>query len=343
MATHSSLTTADVQALAPAEGFGAVGIAPIDADLRSERFEAWLAAGYHADMGYLVRHAPQRREPAGLLDGARSVICLALSYRAAEDLSGDASIARYARGRDYHKVLKKRAARLMDRLREIDPEFEGREFVDVGPIAERSLAAAAGLGWIGRNGCLIAPGLGSYVVLCEIVCNVALEADAPPAGHCGDCDACVRACPTGALLGDGLLDARRCRSYLTIEHRGEIEAFLWPRMGDCVFGCDVCQDVCPHNKDAPAGDPELLRPREALGGLSIERLLTWSDADWDAATRGSAMRRARCEMFVRNAVLAAGNSARRELIEPLQQLARRQPNLAAVADWAVRQLGPQGA
>ncbi len=293
-----------IKAMAREAGFAAVGIASPRAALKADTFARWIEQGDHADMAYMARDVATRHHPASLVAGARSVISLAVSYAPAEPLAGDAFVARYARGRDYHRVLKKRAHRLMDRLREIEPSFEGRAFVDAGPIAERSLAAAAGIGWIGRNGCLIVPRLGSYVVLCEIVFNLSLAADEPVPSDCGDCDRCVQACPTGALQADGLVDARRCRSYLTIEHRGEIVPELQSMMGNCVFGCDVCQEVCPHNQDAPPGDPELATPREGVGDLSIDDILNWSQADWDAATRGSAMRRATYEMWLRNARLA---------------------------------------
>ena len=296
---------ATVKSLATEAGFSAVGIASPQADLKTDAFARWLREGFHAEMAYMGRDVATRHRPEALVAGARSVICLAVSYAPTEELTGDGSIARYARGRDYHRACKKRAHRLMDRIRDIEPSLEGRAFVDAGPIAERSLAAAAGVGWIGRNGCLIVPGLGSYVVLCEIVCNLRLQFDEPIAPQCGDCDACVRACPTGALRADGLVDARRCRSYLTIEHRGEIDAEFASLMGTCVFGCDVCQEACPHNQDIPAGDDELARPRDVLRELSIADVLNWTEADWDAATRGSAMRRATYEMWVRNARLVA--------------------------------------
>lgn len=297
--------TATVKALARREGFARVGIAPIDADLNSQRFDRWLAEGMGAEMAYMARNVEKRHRPEKLVDGARSVICLAVSYAPAAETLGDAFIARYARGRDYHKLLKKRCHRLMDRIGALEPSFDGRAFVDAAPVAERALAAAAGIGWIGKNGCLIAPGLGSYVVLCEIVSNLPLAPDEPVAAQCGDCDACIGACPTGALVGDGMLDARRCRSYLTIEHRGEIDRELWPLMDACVFGCDDCQAVCPHNRDLPPGDDDLARLRDAIEGLTIGDVLDWSADDWDAATRGSAMRRATHEMFLRNAALAA--------------------------------------
>jgi len=302
MSGQASLTDT-VKALALEAGFARVGIAPADADLKAEPFEQWLAAGHHGEMTYLARDVAQRHRPVALVEAALSVICLAVGYAPAEELPTDAFIARYARGRDYHKLLKKRAHHLMDRLREIEPSFDGRAFVDAGPVAERSLAAAAGLGWIGKNGCLVVPDLGSYVVLCEIVCNLPLQADQPLTPQCGDCNACVRACPTRALLGDGLMDARRCRSYLTIEHRDAIPDDLQPLMGNCLFGCDDCQAVCPHNKDVPAGDPELSQPRDGLRELSINRVRKWTEPDWDAATRGSGLRRATLEMFHRNAAV----------------------------------------
>lgn len=298
---------AAIKSLAQDAGFMAVGIASTQADLKADAFARWIEKGFHAGMAYMARDVATRHRPTSLMDGARSVICLAVSYAPTEDLAGGAFIARYARGRDYHRVLKKRAHRLMDCIREIEPGFEGRAFVDAGPIAERSLAAAAGLGWIGRNGCLIVPGLGSYVVLCEVVCNLSLPADEPVASRCGDCDKCIQACPTGALHADGLLDARRCRSYLTIEHRGEIDPKVGSLMGNCVFGCDVCQEVCPQNRSAPPGDAEITGPRDALRELSAHRVLDWTEADWDAATRGSTMRRATYEMWVRNARMCRGN------------------------------------
>ena len=300
--------TAEVKKLAMDAGFARVGIASVDANLHAERFRAWLASGYHADMAYMGRNVEKRLAPALLVDGARSVICLAVGYAGQDRPAGGVLVARYARGRDYHKVLKKRCRRLMDQIRGIAGEFEGRAFVDSGPVAERALAAAAGLGWIGRNGCLVVPGLGSYVLLCEIVCNLSLVPDGPIASQCEDCGACVSACPTGAIMEEGLVDCRRCISYLTIENRGEIAPDLRPLMGPRVFGCDTCQEACPHNRDLPAGDPELAATGQPLGGASIAEILTWRPDDWDRATRGSSTRRATYEMFLRNARIAAANT-----------------------------------
>lgn len=247
-------------------------------------------------------------------------------------------VAHYARGRDYHKVLKKRCHRLAGAIRDVAPEFEGRCFVDTAPLMERGLARLAGLGWIGRNGCLIVPGLGSYVLLAEIVCNLHLVPDEPTEAGCGDCRLCVEACPTGACSGEVLVDARKCLSYLTVEHRGEIAPPYRAAMGARVFGCDTCQVVCPHNRDLPAGDADLLDGREPLGGATLAEMLDWTEPDWDAATRGCATRRAKLEQMLRNVAIAAGNSADITLIEPLRRLRDRHPDLTGSADWALDRL-----
>ena len=362
--------TAAVKAIAREEGFARVGVTSADVSFDQSAYRNWLAGGCHGDMAYLARNVDKRHNPGRLVDGAGSIVCLAVGYAPSAPATGDAFIARYARGRDYHKVLKQRCRRVMDRLREIAPSFEGRAFVDAAPIAERSLAAAGGVGWIGRNGCLIVGELGSYVVLCEIICNLPLAADQPCRQDCGDCRLCVDACPTGALLGDGLLDARRCRSYLTIEHRRAIDPALWPMMGSCVFGCDTCQVVCPHNQASPPGDEELTCPEpveracpepveracpelveracpelveragpgDAAAEPALADVLGWSADDWDAATQGSAMRRATHAMFLRNAVLAAGNSGDEGLIDALIALQAGRADLADEVAWALRRI-----
>ncbi|MBT3202309.1 MAG: tRNA epoxyqueuosine(34) reductase QueG, partial [Phycisphaerales bacterium] len=246
----------------------------------------------------------KRNRPSLLVPGAASVLVLAVSYAPGGDDSAPSEpgyIARFARGRDYHKVLKRRCITLMDRLRQIAPDFDGRAFVDTAPVMERSLAAASGLGWIGRNGCLIAGELGSYVLLCEIISNLPLTPGQPVESACGDCDACIRACPSGALGSDGLVDSRKCLSYLTIEHRGDINDGLL-RANRGLYGCDLCQEVCPHNRGLRAGDPELT----SWSGPEIEldAVASWTSDDWDQATRGRAIRRAKYEMFLRNAAAA---------------------------------------
>ena len=338
-----------VKDLARQCGFDLVGIAPPTPCAAAPALRQWLGRRWHASMAYMEANLDKRCTPSELVPGARSVICLAVSYAPAAGQPDDAvAVARYARGRDYHKVLKRRCHKLMDRIRAIRPDFAGRAFVDTAPVMERALARRGGLGVIGLNGCLINRELGSYVLLCEIVCTVALASDEAASGDCGRCGLCIEACPTGALGEDGLVDARKCISYLTIEHRGPIEAGLWPLMGDGVFGCDRCQSVCPHNSDVPAGDSQCFPDGELLGGADLADILAWEPAHWDRATRGSAMRRATCEMFLRNAVIAVGNGGRSSRVD-LPALSRAVADLAgrfedseALCQWALGQLHLRG-
>jgi len=339
--------TAAVKSLARQAGFARVGIAPAGQVQHAEKLRRWLARGWHAGMAYMARHQAQRTRPDLLVAGARSVICLAVGYAPPPDApTGRIGVARYARGRDYHKLLKRRCRVLTAGIGRIEPSFRGRAFVDSAPVMERSLAAAAGLGWIGRNGCLIVPGLGSYVVLAEVVCNLPLRCDGPLEDGCGRCDRCVRACPTGALGADALVDARICISYLTVEHRGPIEARLWPKMGTGVFGCDACQADCPHNQDVPAGDGELLDAPAPVGGASLADLLAAGENDWDAATRASAVRRVKWPALLRNAVIAAGNVSAadpagadtRALAAALRRIRKNHAGLSELADWALKRL-----
>ena len=308
--------TAAVCDLAIEVGFARAGVTPAGDLGYSGKFDEWLRRGWHGDMAYMELHGEKRKRPDLLVPGAASVLSLAVGYAPGGDDSGESPpgcIARFARGRDYHKVLKRRCAKLMDRMREIAPDFEGRAFVDTAPVLERSLAARAGLGWIGRNGCLIVEGLGSYVVLCEIISNLPLVPGRPLAGGCGGCDACIRSCPTGALHDDGLVDSRKCLSYLTIEYRGDAtEEMLKFNRG--LYGCDICQEVCPHNRHLPPGDSELTLwdgPE-----IKLDDVQAWSVDDWDLATRGRAIRRAKYDMFIRNANTAAGSSAAKNLTPP---------------------------
>ena len=335
---------ATIKDLAKAEGFGALAIASAGCTPPTEAYQRWIAEGWHGGMSYMEKNMPQRMRPDVLVPGAKSVICMAAGYGVSA-FAPSALIARYACGRDYHKVLKRRCIAMMDRLREAIPQFDGRAFVDSAPVMERSLAAACGLGFIARNGCLVVPGMGSYVLLCEIVCNLELEAGTPLKDTCGDCGRCQAACPTNAIRAGNLIDSRRCISYLTIEHAGEIPPEFWPRMGTSVFGCDACQQACPLN-DAVEGDkPQChspidaeLAPREDVRNLSLASILKWTPADWDMFTRGSALRRATFDMFIRNAIIAAGNSGDRSLIELLHALRAEHPSRGVMIDWAIDRL-----
>ena len=338
-------------------GFSACGVAPTGPIEQAEGFRHWLTRGYHAEMVYMADHLNERLCPQLLVPGARSVLCLAVGYAPSEGTGEDAHaepaeafVARYARRRDYHKDLKRRCHRLMDRIRRMDPSFQGRAFVDTAPVAERSLAAAAGLGWIGRNGCLIVPGYGSYVLLCEVVCNLPAAPGRPVAGACEDCGACVRACPTKAIVAPAVVDSSRCLSYLTLENRGRIPRRLWPHVGNRVIGCDACQAACPHNQGLRPTPADPIPPGADLHRTPLTEILAWSRDDWDLATRGSATRRATWEMFQRNSLIAAGNACRRADVTDEQKrtlrrgiaaLGRRRSQWDELIDWAAGSTGEQ--
>ena len=334
-----------IKDLARQAGFLAAAIAPVDPAPYAQRLHAWLERGYCADMDSIRRDLSKRLHPAELVPDARSIICLAASYappaspeqRRGADADSDGLVARYARGQDYHDVLRRRCDALMDAIRAVEPSFTGRAFAAAAPVMARTLAAAAGLGWIGRNACLFVDGAGSYCVLAEIVCNLPLPPDSPIPARCGDCRACVAACPTGALTDDGLVDARRCISYLTIEHRGPIDPQLWPRMGVRLWGCDACQSACPLNRRLPAGDPDLTAAAP-LGGATLADLLAWTEDRWQKATAGSAMHRATYDGFLRNAILAAGNTGDASLVPPLRALQTSAPQHAELVRWALARL-----
>ncbi|MFA6135112.1 MAG: tRNA epoxyqueuosine(34) reductase QueG [Phycisphaerae bacterium] len=324
-----------IKALALQAGFDAVGIAaagPV-APQQAATLNQWLAAGCCGEMSYMRRNLDKRLCPQKLVEGTASVICLAARCGAAGER--EEPVAAFARGKDYHKFLKKKCIALMDRIRVDQPQFVGRAFVDSAPVMERSLAAASGLGWVGRNGCLFVPGAGSFVLLCEILCNLSLAADSPLRAGCDGCDACIRACPTGAISPRGWVDARRCISYHTIENRGRVPAELWEKFGVRLFGCDACQRACPHNRGLPAPVGGMFE--QAAAPLDLAEVLAWTPENWDRRTRGSALRRAGYEMFLRNAVIAAGNSGRGELAALLGKLESRD-DLGPLVRWAIDRL-----
>jgi len=326
--------------LARGFGFACAGVAPVGRSPRVERFDRFVERGYCADMDYLRRTRPTRADARRMLEGAAAVICLAVPYAPAPPEEATGHVARYARGRDYHRLLRKRCGRLIDSLRAEFGDMAARICVDTAPVSDRDLAARAGLGWIGRNGCLIHPRWGSYLLLAEIIVDVPLPPDAPLENRCLDCGRCAEACPTGAITDDGLVDARRCISYLTVENRGSIPEEFRRAMGGRVFGCDACQEACPYNAvaKAPPGDPALRGPSE-LARTPAAAILAWAEADWDRLTRGSACRRAKFDMFLRNAAVAVGNAGDPAVRADLQRLARhRAPAVAEAAGWALAQL-----
>ncbi|MGD1275985.1 MAG: tRNA epoxyqueuosine(34) reductase QueG [Tepidisphaeraceae bacterium] len=294
-------------------GFDRIGIAPATASLYRDYFRRWLDGGQAGEMKYLGQRLQQRTDPAAYLPGAVSVICAAVNYHvplqepAAQEASHHGRIARYALGEDYHDWLKRRLHALADWLREAAPAAQTRFCTDTAPVMEKELAARAGIGWLGKNCCVINEQIGSWLFLGEIVTTLALPADEAAVDRCGSCRRCIDACPTQAITEPYRLDARRCISYLSIEHRGAIDPELAEKFGAWIYGCDICQEVCPWNREAPAAGGSELQPRFATGTVDARELLNWTQQDYRRHLRGSAMKRAKLPMLKRNAQIALQN------------------------------------
>jgi len=299
-------------------GFALSGIAPVRPSEWQEHLRRWLAAGRHGEMAYLAEELAIRAEPARVFDGARSFIVVADQYaRRGDDESvppmSSGRIARYARGKNYHDVVKRRLHALADGLREVFPGSDFRSCVDTVPILERELAVLAGLGWVGKNTMVIHPRLGSYFVLGVVATNLELQpASTTMPDHCGTCTRCIDACPTDAITPYSV-DGSKCVSYLTIERRGQIPRELHKGIGSWLFGCDVCQEVCPHNS-ARGDDTEVGRVFDAYrpvrSTFDLLSVLNWQEDDRRSAFAGSAMKRVTLAMIRRNALIAAGNAVR---------------------------------
>ncbi len=304
--------------------FDAIGFARADVPLQRdhEQYLRFVAAGLHGDMRYLAAHSEQRRslDHPGILAGAKTAICLMRFYaRSAQDEQQDPplsrQVARYARGRDYHGFLRKRLKQLAAFVRAMGPGIEARPLVDTAPVLERAWAARAGLGFIGKNGLLIVPGRGSYGVLGQVVTTLRLPDEdygRPTAQRCGACVRCLDACPSRAFVAPFVLDARRCIAYLSIENRtpGGCRPSLRPAVGEHLFGCDDCQQVCPHNQLTPACDAAPFRPLPCWAELSLLELLDLDEASWTKRVRGSPVRRASRIGMARNALLVAAQRCR---------------------------------
>ena len=332
-------------------GFDMVGIAPVGPSEHAAYYEAWLAAGNHGEMSYLSRaDAVERRvRPQEAWPTLRSAVVVALNYYVDGDDSADPSkgiVARYARGRDYHKVMKSKLLRLLEFIElQVGRELPAaRAYVDTGPVLERELARRAGLGWFGRNTMLVNPQRGSYFFIGTLLLELELAADAPfDAERCGTCSACVSACPTGALMGrneDGapMIDARRCISYLTIENRDAIPRELRPLIGNRIFGCDICQEVCPWNapKFIALTRERDFSERTGMDGRQLMELMSMDEAKWDEFSRGSPIRRAKRAGFLRNVAVALGNWGSAEAVPVLTTaLADDEPLVRAHAAWAL--------
>lgn len=294
-------------------GFDLVGIAPAAPSIYRQYLRQWLDDGRGGSMAYLAARFDERTDPARYLPGARSIICLAVNYHVplapAAEGAPRGRIARYALGDDYHGWMKAALYELADWLRRTVPHARTRCAVDSAPVMEKELAARAGIGWMGKNTCIINERIGSWLLLGEIVTDLDLPCDQPAIDRCGSCRRCIDACPTAAITAPYQLDARRCISYLTIEHRGAIDPSLQPKLGNWLFGCDICQEVCPWNARAPVAHLPALQPRFIDGTLDATEVATWTPQQYRSRLRGSAMRRVKLPMLQRNAAIVAANAA----------------------------------
>jgi epoxyqueuosine reductase len=330
---------------AHAQGFELAGIAPATEADGFDRLREWLERGFAGTMDYVHRHGEARRHPKSILPEVRSVLMVGMNYRPADANDHPAPtspptgrVARYARGADYHDVLRERLNRLLAWLRQERPECHGRGVVDTAPLLERDFARRAGLGWFGKNTMLLNKRLGSYFFIGALLVDLELTPDPPhTASHCGTCTACLDACPTGAFAAPGWLDARRCISYLTIEHQGDVANDLRGGLGDWLFGCDVCQEVCPWNRKAPPGAESALQADWER--LDLIELLGMSEETFRWRFRGTALWRTRRRGLLRNAALVLGNSGDASALPALRRaLADDEPVIREAARWAIERI-----
>jgi epoxyqueuosine reductase len=340
---------ARIMARAEAEGFARAGVARPDAVPEvAARLASFLAEGRHGQMGWMAERAAWRGNPAALWPAARSVVMLAEPYTPDEDPMAvlgrrdRGAISVYARNRDYHDLVKKRLKRVA-RWMVAETGCEVKVFVDTAPVPEKALGQAAGLGWQGKHTNLLSRDLGNWFFLGAIFTTLELEPDAPEGEHCGSCRACLDVCPTDAFPAPFQLDARRCISYLTIEHRGPVEVGLRERMGNRIYGCDDCLAVCPWNKFAVAAREMGYAAREELRAPRLAELARLDDAGFRAMFAGSPIKRIGRDRFVRNVLYAIGNSGMAELRAVAAGLvADPDPAVAEAAEWAVARLSSIG-
>lgn len=338
----------DLKQWATALGFADAAISHLDLSQDLAHLRRWLQAGHHGQMAFMARDAEQRANPKRLHANTVSVICVRMNYkpRSADDATvladGDAAyISRYALGRDYHRVMRSRLLQLGKRIaKQIEPHGY-RVMADSAPLLEKGLARNAGLGWIGKHSLLIKKQAGSWFFLGELLTDLPLPAEPPaPADNlCGQCNACMRACPTQAIVAPYTVDARRCISYLTIEHRGSIPLELRPMMGNRIFGCDDCQLACPWNRQAPQTAENDFSPRHQLDHADLVDLFAWSETEWLSRTQGMALRRLDHARWLRNLAVALGNAPRSQKV--LDALTRRadhpDPVVREHVQWAMDQ------
>jgi epoxyqueuosine reductase len=352
--TDSPLTLAErIRRLGLTLGFADVRFGPPDTEQHRHNFEQWLDQDYHGDMTWLENNQDKRFDAATLQPGTRTVISVRMNYLPEHTDDEQvltspelAYISRYTLGRDYHKVLRKRLTQFAKAISDLAAQDNYRPFVDSAPLLERQLAEQSGLGWIGKNSLLLAPGQGSWFFLGELCTDLELPFDEPlNKGHCGSCSQCMVDCPTNAFIAPGVLDARRCISYLTIEYDGVIDETLRPLMGNRIYGCDDCQLVCPHNRKAPNTTEDDFKPRHELQRVSLLTLFSWDEKTFLSRTEGSAIRRIGFEKWQRNLAIALGNGpVTDQAIDSLQSnLGRCSSMVDEHIHWALRNLKARSA
>jgi epoxyqueuosine reductase len=327
-------------------GFSLVGISPVKLPPHEESFARWLRAGLAGELDYMKRTEALRRDPQALVPWAESVISVGMNYYTSfprpEPSSGSTGwISRYAWGEDYHDLMRRRLETLLERLKELTPEpMQGKAFVDSGPVLERDLAGVAGLGWIGKNTHLISPKKGSWFFLGELFVDLPLSYDRPIRDRCGHCELCLKACPTGAFVGPYVLDARRCISYLTIELKGWMPRHLRPLIGNHIFGCDICQEVCPYNVKAQVSAENAYQPRTGLHAPQLIPLLALDQVEFRQRFKGNPVLRAKRGGFLRNVAVALGNLKCLEAVpELIRMLDDEEPLVRGHAAWALGEIG----
>ncbi len=332
-------------------GFDLIGITTPDPPPHFDVYRQWLDAGHHGEMHYLAssRAVGRRADPLTIFPDCRSIVVLGIRYPTPSTTdAGSGRVAAYALGDDYHDFLPPRLEALATFLEaQVGTTIPHRAYTDTGPLLERDLAQRAGLGWIGKNTCLIHPAIGSYLLLAELLLDLDLPPDPPfQADRCGTCTRCIEACPTHCILPDRTLDASRCISYCTIELKGSIPLQLRPAQGTWLFGCDACQEVCPWNRRAEDGHTvPAFTPRRALNPPDIAAILQMDASAFRQTLRGSPLRRAGRRGLLRNAAVAAGNAGAPELTPALARLLEHEPEaiVRALAAWALGQIGGQDA
>lgn len=324
-------------------GFDLVGIASASDSQTYPEFLNWLANDYAGEMHYMHQHAQARQHPQSILNNVRSIVMVALNYhhRSEEKLpENHGRVARYARGQDYHEVMRAKLNQLLTSVQTFIPNCQGRGVVDTAPLLERDFARQAGMGWYGKNTMLLSKHLGSYFLLGALLLDQELQADAPHASsHCGTCTACLRACPTEAFPEPGVLDSRKCISYLTIELRDAIPMNLRNDLGDWLFGCDICQEVCPWNRKAPLAGNIPILDRPELATVDLLELLQLSEEEFRRRFRGTPLFRTKRKGVLRNAAIVLGNIGTSSAIPILTSTTNDpEPLIREAAIWAIEQI-----